>query len=454
MTGDLCKRKIIPALYRLLNAGQLNNCCIIGAAREHQSVQDIVTQAREFIDHADDAVLEKLMALTSYMPCDITNNADIDALQTKVIQEEQQRKLPGNRIIYCAVSSSFFCTITAQVARVGLMQKKSTHETPWHRIVYEKPFGTDLISAQEINRCIATYLNEHQIYRIDHYLLKEFVSNIALVRFTNCVFEPLWNNRYIDAVHIILSETVGIGDRGLYYDAVGAVADVMQNHMLEILALLAMEAPEKLTGEHIRSQRAKVLSAVKATDGLFGYYQGYRQEKNVAPDSTTETFALARLHIENPRWAGVPFYLKTGKYLQKKQTIIHIQFKQVECLLTRNCPSDSNYLTMEISPESVMTLSLNVKKPGLSNEVVPVAMEFNHRTVMAAITPEAYELLFEEIARGEESVSVRFDEIESAWRIIEQLRALNPPLYEYQKHSTGPEQANEWALKQGMRWRS
>lgn len=453
-TGDLSTRKLIPALYQLVQSKQLQDFIIIGAAREETTASHILEQAKKYVEHYDASHWQKLVERFIYQSVDIANHAAFTTLATLVNAQEEKWSLSGSRIIYSAVASSFFCPLTSHIAESGLAKRTNKHEQPWYRIVYEKPFGHDLASAQEINQCIAHHFDEHQIYRIDHYLLKEFVSNIALVRFTNCVLEPLWNNRYIDAVQIIFNETDSIRDRGAYYDAYGAVADVMQNHMLEILALLGMESPEKLTGEYIRTERAKILAHVRAIDALYGQYKGYPKEPHVNPSSKTETFAVALLRIENPRWAGVPFYLKTGKCLTTKETVIYIKFKQVECLLTRNCPSESNYLKIEVSPESVLALSLNIKKPGFTNQVAPVQMEFSHTKLMGAVTVQAYQVLFDEIMRGEESVSVRFDEIESTWRIIDQLRTLKPALYEYEKGSQGPSQVNDWAAKHGMRWRS
>jgi glucose-6-phosphate 1-dehydrogenase len=453
-TGDLCKRKIIPALYHLVHTQKLKNFLIIGAAREHTTVDEIFNRSQSFVENYDSASWQEVKNNFIYEAVDVTNLQDMEHLAQRASQLEKERNTTFNRIIYCATASTFFCPITRYSAQTGLAQKLPKNSMLWHRIAYEKPFGNDLQSAQEINQCIAQHFNEHQIYRIDHYLLKEFVSNIALVRFTNIVLEPLWNNRYITNVQIILSETVGIEGRGAYYDAYGAMADVMQNHLLEILTLIAMETPEKLTGEHIRTQRAQALSKVQAIDTLAGQYKGYRSESHVAPQSSTETFAAALLRIQNPRWAGVPFYLKTGKCLAKKETIIHIKFKQVDCLLARNCPSESNSLTITISPESIMSLTLNVKKPGATNDVIPIAMEFSHTKLIGAVTAEAYEILLQDIARGEESISVRFDEIESSWKIIEQLRALKAPLYLYEAGSKGPIEQEEWAYQHGMRWLS
>jgi glucose-6-phosphate 1-dehydrogenase len=320
--------------------------------------------------------------------------------------------------------------------------------------VYEKPFGHDLKSAQTINECIKNNINETQVYRIDHYLTKEVVSNIAMIRFTNCVLEPLWSNRYIDQVQIVLSESGGIEGRGAFYDSAGALRDVVQNHMLEMLALICMESPEKLTGDYIRAERVKVLEKVRFIDGILGQYNGYLSEKSVNASSRTDTYASLKLAVDTPRWAGVPFYLKTGKRLDKKETIIHIKFKQVDCLLMRGCPTDSNWLTIQIAPEAIFLLTLNAKVVGSSDQVAPVGMEFCHSCVYGLQTPEAYEVLLEEVMRGEQSISVRFDEIEYAWNLTDTIIAKQLPVYQYEQGSTGPQEEKDFDDKHGMRWRS
>jgi glucose-6-phosphate 1-dehydrogenase len=292
------------------------------------------------------------------------------------------------------------------------------------------------------------------VYRIDHYLTKELVSNIALLRFTNSVFEPLWNNRHIDQVQIILSEKLGIENRGAYYDAHGALSDVVQNHMLELVALIGMEAPAFLTGEQIRDERAKVLEKVECTDAVLGQYEGYCNQPMVRADSSTETFAELCLKINNDRWAGVPFYLKTGKCLDKKETVIHIRFKPVDCLLTQQCPSEPNYLTIQIAPEAIISLSLNTKKLGTADEVVPMKMELCHSCIFGVITPEAYEVIFEEVVRGEQSIAVRFDEIEAAWKIIDAVKARQLPVHLYPQKSAGPHEALAFEETYSIRWRS
>ncbi len=402
----------------------------------------------------DEAVWKQLEDRFFCEALQFTNESDFKKLNARVTKLEKQFGLTGNRMAYLAAAAEFFCPITHHLATCGLITRKQSDSIPWQRIVYEKPFGHDLASAHEINACIERLFEEHQIYRIDHFLTKELVSNIALVRFTNCVFEPLWNNRYIDQVQIVVNEQIALEGRGAYYDKYGALSDVMQNHVLELLALIGMESPKKLSGEFVRDQRLQVLKKVQVIDGILGQYEGYQKESSVAQDSKTETFAALMLRIDNLRWAGVPFYLKTGKCLQKKETVIHIKFKSVDCLLTQECPVPSNWLTIEVSPEAIFSLSLNAKKPGRTDQVIPVSMDFCHSCLFGSQTPESYEVVIEEVIRGEQSISVRFDEIEQCWRIIDVVRKKNFALHEYACGSNGPEELKDFEKKHGMRWRS
>ena len=453
-TGDLAKRKLIPALYRLLHEKKIEKCAIVGAAIDDVDASFVLNSAREFIEDIDETTWDILCNRVYYQKLNFKNIDDYKILNKVVQKAEKEHALPGNRMCYFAAAAHFFCDLTHNVAQSGIVKKREQGEKPWHRIVYEKPFGHDVQSAHEINTCIAKFFNESQIYRIDHYLTKEVVSNIALIRFTNCVFEPLWNNRYIDQVQISLSEQVCVGSRGAYYDHYGQLSDVVQNHMLELLALVSMEAPEWLAGDYVREQRAKVLQKVEVIDGFFAQYDGYAKEASVPLDSKTETFAALMLRVNNPRWAGVPFYLKTGKCLDKKEIVIHIKFKQVDCLLTKHCPSDSNWLSIKVTPDATFVLNLNAKKPGYTTELVQVGMEFCHSCVFGNRTAEAYEILFEEIIRGEQASSVRSDEIEYAWKIIETVRSKNFPLYSYERGTQGPKQLDDFARKHGIRWRS
>jgi len=453
-TGDLSKRKIIPALYRLIANKKLENAIIIGTAFDDVSSDQMIEAARPFVPHGDEQIWDALRTVSYYKKIDFTEKDDFVALHTFVEKCEQKHGITASRLFYVATASNFFCSITHNSSQIGLLQRREEKDSLWHRIVYEKPFGHDMQSAHEINECIKNSIHESQVYRIDHYLTKEVVSNIAMIRFTNCVLEPLWSNRYIDQVQIILSESGGIEGRGVYYDAYGALRDVVQNHMLELLALVCMESPEKLTGDYIRAERAKVLEKVTFVDGILGQYDGYQQEAHVQQNSRTDTYASLKLAVNTPRWVGVPFYLKTGKCLDKKETIIHIKFKQVDCLLMRGCPTDSNWLTIQIAPEAIFLLTLNAKRPDSVDQVMPVGMEFCHSCLFGVQTPQAYELLFEEVMRGEQSISVRFDEIEYAWKIIDVVENQKLPVYGYKKGSIGPQEEEQLAKKHGMRWRS
>jgi glucose-6-phosphate 1-dehydrogenase len=452
-SGDLAKRKIIPCLYQLSKSQKLN-FIVVGAALDTASTNTIIENARPFIEQLDEEELTQFKSKFFYQQLNFQKKEDFDRLHGLISSLEQQYKLSGNRLLFVAAASNFYCAITSNSAQSGLIKKQSKTGAPWQRIVYEKPFGKDAESAREINQCIAQFFDESQIYRIDHYLTKEIVGNIALVRFTNLVFEPLWNNRFIDYVQVIVNESIGIEGRGAYYDHYGALRDIVQNHILEIVALLAMESPEWLHGEYIRSARVKVLEKIKVTDVLLGQCDQYRKEPAVNPQSNIETFAVARLAIENPRWAGVPFYVKTGKYLEKKETVIHIKFKHVDCLLAKHCPAESNMLTLQVAPEAVFSLRLNIKKPGVGDEVVPVNMEFCHSCIFGMQKTEAYEIIIEQVVKGEQEVSVRFDEIEAAWHVIDTIEAMKLPVYPYKAGSRGPEQLEAFEKKHGMRWLS
>lgn len=453
-SGDLSVRKLIPALYRLAKRGCLKSVAIVGVAFEDVTAEIVLDRARQYIVDYDETAWNYIQKNFYYQRLNFTQLEDYENLVPFVQSIEQKHGLSGNRLVYLATAAHFFCNITEYLGQSGVVSRKQIATIPWHRIVYEKPFGKDLQSAREINACIHSWFEESQIYRVDHYLTKELVNNIALLRFTNIVFAPIWNNKYIDQVHIVLSETNSVGNRAVYYDHYGALRDVVQNHMLELLALVAMEAPEKLSGDFIRTERVKVLEKVRVVDGILGQYDTYMQEPSVSPDSKTETFAALHLKIENDLWKGVPFYLKTGKALDKDEVAIHIKFKQVECRLTKNCPSDSNWLTIRVAPDATFILTLNAKKPGRSDELMTVAMEFCHSCLYATVTPDAHEVLFEEIWTGEQSASVRFDEIEAAWKVVDAVYEKQLPLYLYKSASTGPEELENFCERHEIQWRT
>ncbi len=383
-TGDLTRRKLIPAIYKLVASGKVKKYALVGVAQSQTTMHEVLEQARQFIPHIDDKIWEQFQNCLSFYPMDFHDESAYDGLRILLEEIELKHGIKRNRLFYLATMPQHFAVITKNLAHYQIAEKhKAGHLTEhgtWCRVVYEKPFGDDLKSARNINRAIAKAFDEKQVFRIDHYLGKELVGNIALGRFTNKIFEPLWNNQHIDSVQIVISEKIGIEGRGAFYDAYGALKDVVQNHILQILALVGIEAPDKFTAEHLRDEKAKVLKKVKIKSAVLGQYEGYLHEKNVKPNSTTETFAALKMTIDNKRWKGVPFYVKTGKYLDKYEASVHINFKMVRCLLDF-CPMDSNYLTINIQPNEGLFLEINVKKPNVFNEVTPVTMNFSHSSL-------------------------------------------------------------------------
>lgn len=453
ITGDLAKRKLLPALVTLLHEKKIGKFAVVGVARDAIAPADLIAESQKYSDCSVQAAWDLLAAHLYYESVDFAHVQDFAKVAKTITELEQKYELPGNRLVYFATASQFFCPITKALIDYGIVESTAVLQPRkvWHRVVYEKPFGYDVPSAHEINECIAIGFEESQVFRIDHYLAKEVVGNIALMRFTNRIFEPLWNNQNIDNIQIILSEEVGVVGRGGYYDQYGACKDVMQNHMLQLLALIAMEAPRKLTGDYIRDEKARVLECTRPVDGLLGQYVGYRDEKGVAPQSATETFAVMQFEVDNARWRGVPFYLKTGKCLGKKETVICITFKMVDCLLSKACPSEPNSLTMQLYPNAASSLKVNIKKPGVQDDVVPVAMAFSSN-LFGPGSLAAYEVLFEEVMKGDQSISVRYDEIEYAWRVMQKVKALNVPLYTYQVGSNGPHEQEVYAQEHKFRW--
>lgn len=451
-TGDLAKRKLIPAIYKLIKDKKLGNFALIGAASSDVTPGKVLDGAREFIDDLDLKVWQQLVDRTYYQQLDFNDSNGYQKVKELVEHCEKKHGLSGNRLVYMAVAADFFCTITHNIGQAGIIVREKEGMSAWHRVVYEKPFGMDMASAKSINVCIAKFLNESQVFRIDHYLTKELVSNIALVRFTNIFFEPLWNARYVDSVQIRIDESIGLEGRGRYYDKFGVLKDVVQNHALQLLALIAMEGPEELTGEYIRDKKEQVLQKVRCDTGVLGQYEGYHHEPDVAPDSKTPTYALARFFVDTERWKGVPFYIESGKRLEAKETVIVIKFRDIVCPLVeeRECPS--NCLVIRVAPEASFSLDLNVKPIGLQPGVVPVKMTFSPKKEFGPKTPEAYEILLEAVFSGDQAISVRFDEIEESWRVIACIEDLHLPVYPYEQGSAGPKQALEFLKQNRVRW--
>jgi glucose-6-phosphate 1-dehydrogenase len=453
-SGDLAKRKLFPALYKLVRDQKIQRYAIIGAARDELTVDDIFARAEPFVGSIDKELWQSLIGKTSYIQIDFDDEQSFSRLASHVSTIEKKYGLAGNRLIYLATPSTFFCSLTHQIGKSGIASRNLPGSLTWQRLIYEKPFGLDEVSARQINECIHEWFDESQIYRVDHYLTKELVSSIVLIRFTNIIFEPLWNHKFIDYVQINLSETLALEGRGRYYDHYGVMRDIVQNHGLQLLSLVAMELPEKLDAAKIQNEKTKVLEKTRIDDGFLGQYQGYRDEIDVKKDSTMPTFACLKLSIDRPRWAGVPFFIKAGKRLERKDTSIHIKFKNVDCTLKESCVYESDYLTIQIDPDARFSLQLNTKLPESMYEVMPIQLVFNHDYALRTATPESYEILLEQIIKGDQSVSVRFDEIEHAWSIVDALQKLSLLSYDYQPLTQGPHEAlAQFAQKYRIRWR-
>lgn len=456
-TGDLCKRKLIPALYNLLESGSLLSFAIVGAGLEDATTEQIFEHARPFVKNLRQETWRQLQDHFVYVQMDFHNSADYAQLNECIQLQEQTFKLSGNRLFFLATMPELFSSISQFLSDHHIVKREDPARIcnggacAWERVIYEKPFGKDLHSAQAINQKIADVFSERQAYRIDHYLGKELVGNIALMRFANAIFQPLWNNQYIESVQIVLKESFGIENRGLFYEQYGAIKDVVQNHMMQLVALIAMEPPHELAGEHIRNAKVEVLSKTSVVDVLLGQYEGYHDERDVKKDSPVETFAALQLAIDNDRWRGVPFYLKTGKALNKKNTSIHITFKKGMSLIPEQQQA-SNVLTINIEPNEGFVLHLNGKAPGKSYQTTPVNLKFSHRAILGANTPQAYEVLLLDAMRGDQSVFVRFDEIEQSWNIIDAIARQQLPVHRYKKGSRGPTQLAAWSRKVGVKW--
>ncbi len=422
-TGDLTKRKLIPAISNLMKR-KVNKILLVGCSRTKTTMKQVIKESKKF-----GKVDSKLTKRSYYQKLDFYDEKDYAKLNQTLSAVERKHKISGHRIFYLATLPKHFDVITKNLAKYKVAKSNS-------KVVYEKPFGQDFKSAKKINKCIHSLFKEKQVYRIDHYLGKELVGNIALMRFTNRVLEPLWNRHHIEAIRINMSETITVDGRGKFYDKYGALKDVVQNHALQLLALTAMEPPRELTGEYVRNEKSKVLSKTKIDDLMLGQYSGYTRTKGVKSKSKTETFATLKLSVNNHRWKGIPFYLRVGKALNQKDVSIKIYFKKINCLLTKACPSETNHFTIRVQPESGFALSLNSKIPE-KNFVTPVHMnfcQFDH----FGNTPEAYENLLTDVINGDQSTFVRADEIEHAWKIIDKVK--RGKVFSYRKGTEGPKQ--------------
>ncbi len=476
VTGDLSRKKIMPAVYDLANRGLLPpGFALVGFARRDWVDQDFAAIVHDSVrEHARtefrEDVWNQLVEGIRFVAGDFDDSAAFDELARVVADLDAARGTLGNHAFYLSIPPKFFPLVVQQLQRSGL----TASDGSWRRVVIEKPFGHDLASAQELNRVVDDVFSPSAVFRIDHYLGKETVQNLLAIRFANNLYEPIWNSNYVDHVQITMAEDIGIGSRAGYYDGIGAARDVIQNHLLQLLALTAMEEPVSFTAEAVRREKEKVLSAVHLPDDLDlhtarGQYAsgwqggvpviGYLDEQGVAADSTTETYAALRLDIETRRWAGVPFYLRTGKRLGRRVSEVAVVFKRAPHLPFSETATEelsNNTLVFRIQPDEGMTVRFGSKVPGTSMEVRDVTMDFQYGDSFSEASPEAYERLILDVLLGDPPLFPRHEEVEMGWRILDPVLAHwaeNGRPEQYGSGGWGPRSSYEMLARDGRQWR-
>jgi glucose-6-phosphate 1-dehydrogenase len=476
ITGDLARKKLLPAVYDLANRGLLpTNFALLGFARRDWGDVEFSELARSAArEHARtpwrEEVWERLAGSVRFVQGSFDDDNAFDELAGQLAELEGSHGIGGNAAFYLSIPPAMFPTVLKQMARTGMAE--STPDR-WRRVVVEKPFGTDLASSRELNALVDSVFSADDVFRIDHYLGKETVQNLLALRFANTLFEPVWNAHHVDSVQITMAEDVGIGGRAGFYEKTGAARDVLQNHLLQLLALTAMEEPVEFSAEEIRTEKLKVLRAIsvpqdKERFAVRGQYEqgwlagqratGYRQEEGVSPDSTTETYAAVRLGVETRRWAGVPFYLRTGKRLPRRVTEIALLFKRAPHLPF--APTDTeelghNQLVIRVQPDEGMTLKFGSKVPGSVMEVRDVAMDFLYGEQFTETSPEAYERLLLDVLLGDATLFPRNAEVEASWAVIDPLEdfwaGTRPQAY--RAGEWGPRAADAMLEAEGRQWR-
>ena len=482
-SGDLAHRLLVPALYNLAAAGLLPQAFgLIGIARTPSSSEafreDLAKSLPQFAGRPiDQKVLKHVLGCVAYVQSDPDDDSTYAKIGQELARIERERATRGNRLFYLATPPAGFAPIGCRLGQSGLAREEGPGG-PWRRVIIEKPFGTDLASADALNKTLLGILKEDQIFRIDHYLGKETVQNIMVLRFANGLFEPIWNRNHIDHVQITVAESLTVGRRGNYYDATGALRDMVPNHLFQLLSLIAMEPPSRFAADAVRAEKAQVLEAVQLAtrdEALFNSVRGqydsgfvenqpvepYRKTKDVDPHSTTETYVALKVMIDNWRWADVPFYLRTGKALRGKQTEVAIKFKQAPIAMFRNTTVDrlaENFLVIGIQPNECIGLEFNAKMPGPSIVLRGVSMTFRYEDYFEAAPSTGYETLIYDCMIGDAILYPRADGIEAGWRIVQPfLDAFRDErdrhLASYRAGSEGPKEADELLARDGRRWR-
>jgi len=466
-SGDLTSRKLVPALYELHRKGRLpEQTRIVGFSRtkfSHEAWREkLAESAAHFVAETFDRPLWETFAQAIYYhPGDIGNAEDFDSLGRLLDEMEGDGK--ATRVYYLSTAPRFYEPAVAHLGAAGLARE----DRGKRRVVIEKPFGSDLPSARELNRAIHKVFHEEQVYRIDHYLGKETVQNLLVFRFANGIFEPIWNRNYVDHVQITAAEEVIVGRRAGYYDGVGILRDMFQNHLLQLLTLTAMEAPARFEADMVRDEKVKVLRSIRPMehedairDTMRGQYRKYRDEPDVPSGSQTATFAIVKLHVDNWRWQGVPFMLRSGKAMSCRTTQIVIQFRQAPHMLFRTgprAPYEANRLVIQVQPAEGIQLHFLTKVPDEGMKVRLTDLEFTFKDKFSATMPEAYQRLLLDVMQGDASLFSRADEVELAWKIVDPIQAAWdspawPPLELYEAGGWGPPNSTEWMYRQDREW--
>src|ERR1700676_2743534 len=478
-SGDLAKRKVIPAMYDLPNHNSLGpRYAIVGFARTSMSDEIFRSASGEAaksiseVGPIDPNKWNEFASNLYYQAGEYGNPEDFAKLAKRLVELESKKKLSGNRLFYLSTPPEVYHHIVEELGRAGLARPSSPNA--WVRIIIEKPFGRDLASAKELNKIVLNVFEEHQVYRIDHYLGKDTVQNLLVLRFSNGIFEPLWNRNYVDHVQITAAETLGVERRGGFYETTGALRDMIQSHVLQLTSLVAVEPPASFDATAVRNEKLKVLQSIRPFDlemvaqsvvrgqyapGKIGDKQvpGYREEPNVSPKSRTETFVAMKLLIDNWRWAGVPFFLRTGKRLDKRTTEIVIQFKRAPHIVFRDREVEPNRLILNIQPDEGISVSFGAKRPGTDMSIGNVTMNFSYREGFGEVSRSAYATLVNDCLRGDATLFDRGDNVEAAWSLVDPIldvwgAARSAKVREYPTGSWGPRESDLLLERDHKQW--